>query len=101
MKVILTKSVPDVGRAGTVLNFAPGGPKEGTITSMNTSSWVAGKTTAALRGSSNTSSTSYNYVDTGWNGAFTGDFTAAWFMKNACCRTGSDGSGTYVRGLTA
>lgn len=80
------------GTGTSVINFAPGGPAMGTIMGTATTQWVTGKSNNALAGSPNNSATN-NYVDTGWDGAFKDDFTAAWFMK----QNSSPGTGlSYV-----
>jgi hypothetical protein len=73
----------DAGGGTKVINYAAApalAPTEGTITATNTQSFAAGRFgLASLKGAE--SAATHNFVDTGWNGAFSGSFTMAWFMK--------------------
>jgi Concanavalin A-like lectin/glucanases superfamily len=70
-----------------VINYAKGttqGPAEGTLMGTATAKqrWAPGKFGGSLMGGANQTSTARNnYVSSGWDGAFSGSFTVAWFMK--------------------
>jgi len=68
--------------AKKAINYASGSgmaPAEGLFPGT-TSKWAPGKFGGSLMGASNALPDD-NHVDTGWNGAFTGSFTVAWFQK--------------------
>lgn len=58
-------------------------PATGNFVSTNTNGpWVpAGRTGPCMRGKDVKSTSTYNYIDTGWKGGLTGSMTIAWFMK--------------------
>lgn len=69
------------GSGTNVINFAPGGPANGTITGTVASPWTTGVADNALRGGTNVAPTTNNAVDSGWKPVLTDDFTFAFFMK--------------------
>ncbi len=77
----------DAQGGNKVINYARSsvkGPNEGTL--MGNASvaqrWAKGLYNGALYGGETSRwKTRQNYVDTGWDGVFTGSFTVAWFMK--------------------
>ncbi len=57
-------------------------PHEGVITSTDTSAFAPGILGAsALRGSATGGTAFHSFVDTGWNGSFSGSFSLAFFLK--------------------
>ncbi|MCB9917564.1 MAG: hypothetical protein H6832_04100 [Planctomycetes bacterium] len=103
------------GSGTNVINFAPGGPKNGTIVSTVTNPWTTGISNNALRGASNQTPVTANAVDTGWMPQLKDDFTVAWFMQQEtapgttlsylfsevgsfrCFTNGVAGKGLYLR----
>lgn len=72
----------DIGTGTTVVNHYASSkiaPASGTIVSTAKAAWAKGMFGNCLQGAE--SGTAYNYVDSGWKGALTGDFTVAWFLK--------------------
>jgi hypothetical protein len=72
----------DEAGGGRVTNFAPAAspaPEEGTVTSTDVSGFAPGRMgPGALRGGGPGGS---SFIETGWNGSFSGDFSAAFFMR--------------------
>lgn len=58
-------------------------PSTGTFVTTNTGgAWEKnGVSGPCMRGKDTTSTSTYNYIDTGWKGGMTGSMTVAWFMK--------------------
>jgi hypothetical protein len=58
-------------------------PKTGTFVTTNTGgAWDKnGRLGLCMRGKDSTSTSTYNYIDTGWKGGMTGSMTISWFMK--------------------
>lgn len=65
-----------------IINSAGGGPKLGTVVTTLPQNMITtvGKSGFALRGTSN-ATTAHNYVDSGWSGTLTNDFTVAWYQR--------------------
>ena len=77
----------DAGGGSRVINYAAGpakGPAEGLLKGNASlkQRWAAGRFGGALLGGdTHTGQVRQNYVASGWDGAFSGSFTTAWFMK--------------------
>ncbi|MEZ5990657.1 MAG: LamG-like jellyroll fold domain-containing protein [Planctomycetota bacterium] len=72
----------DIGSGTTVVNHYAASklaPATGTMVTTAKAAWAKGMFGNCMQGAE--SGTAYNYVDSGWKGALTGDFTVAWFLK--------------------
>ena len=67
-----------------VVNYAPAtspAPREGVVVTTDTSGFAPGRFgLGALRGGGTGGTAIRSYIDSGWNGTFSGDYTVSWWM---------------------